>query len=50
MASASPFAASKRRFCLVMFKPTHYCDDGYPIQFLRSAIPSIFSFSPVTTG
>ena len=40
MASASPFAASKRRFCLVMVKPTHYCDDGYPIQFLRSAIPS----------
>jgi hypothetical protein len=40
MASASPSAASKRRFCLVMVKPTHYCDDGYPIQFLRSAIPS----------
>ena len=33
-------AAAKRRFCLVLVKPTHYCDDGYPIQFLRSAIPS----------
>ena len=24
----------------VMIKPTHYDDDGYPIQWLRSAIPS----------
>jgi hypothetical protein len=32
--------AAKRRFCLILLKPTHYCDDGYPIQFLRSAIPS----------
>jgi hypothetical protein len=31
---------SKRRFCLVLVKPTHYCDDGYPIQWYRSAIPS----------
>jgi hypothetical protein len=27
-------------FHLVMIKPTHYDDDGYPIQWLRSAIPS----------
>ncbi len=27
-------------FYLVMIKPTHYDDDGYPIQWLRSAIPS----------
>jgi hypothetical protein len=25
---------------LVLIKPTHYDDDGYPIQWLRSAIPS----------
>jgi len=29
-----------RRFCLVMVKPSHYDDDGYVIQFLRSAVPS----------
>ena len=23
-----------------MIKPTHYDDDGYPIQWVRSAIPS----------
>ncbi len=27
-------------FHLVMIKPTHYGDDGYPIQWLTSAIPS----------
>ena len=27
-------------FHVVMIKPTHYDDDGYPIQWLRSAIPS----------
>ncbi|MEM1045247.1 MAG: radical SAM protein [Pseudomonadota bacterium] len=27
-------------FHLVMIKPTHYDDDGYPIQWVRSAIPS----------
>lgn len=27
-------------FHLVMIKPTHYDDNGYPIQWLRSAIPS----------
>src|SRR4029450_4197247 len=25
---------------LVMIKPSHYDDDGYPIQWVRSAIPS----------
>ncbi len=29
-----------RRFCLVLIKPSHYDDDGYVIQWLRSAIPS----------
>src|SRR5262245_35155577 len=32
--------AAKRRFCLVLVKPTHYCDDGYPIRWYRSAVPS----------
>jgi hypothetical protein len=32
--------AAKRRFRLVLVKPTHYCDDGYPIRWFRSAIPS----------
>jgi hypothetical protein len=40
MWSLSRSKSTKRRFALVMVKPTHYCDDGYPIQFLRSAIPS----------
>jgi hypothetical protein len=30
----------RRRFCLVLVKPSHYDDDGYVIQWLRSAIPS----------
>jgi radical SAM superfamily enzyme YgiQ (UPF0313 family) len=29
-----------RRFCLVLIKPSHYDDDGYVIQWLRSAVPS----------
>src|ERR1700733_6514818 len=27
-------------FHFVMVKPTHYDDEGYPIQWMRSAIPS----------
>src|SRR4051794_26205179 len=27
-------------FHFVMIKPTHYDDDGYPIQWIKSAIPS----------
>ena len=33
-------ARSRRRFCLVLIKPSHYDDDGYVIQWLRSPIPS----------
>ncbi len=33
-------AKDKQRFCLVLVKPSHYDDDGYVIQWLRSAIPS----------
>jgi radical SAM superfamily enzyme YgiQ (UPF0313 family) len=31
---------SSKRFCLVLVKPSHYDDDGYVIQWYRSAIPS----------
>lgn len=30
----------QRRFCLALIKPSHYDDDGYVIQWFRSAIPS----------
>src|SRR5271169_2078187 len=33
-------AGGATRFHFVMVKPTHYDDDGYPIQWYRSAIPS----------
>jgi Radical SAM superfamily len=32
--------AKKTTFQLVLIKPTHYDDDGYPITWLRSHIPS----------
>ena len=32
--------AQRALFHFVMIKPTHYDDDGYPIQWFRSAIPS----------
>ncbi len=31
---------ARRRFCLVLVKPSHYDDDGYVIQWMRSPIPS----------
>src|SRR5580704_8085417 len=31
---------TRRRFQLILIKPSHYDDDGYVIQWLRSAIPS----------
>ena len=31
---------SRRRFCLLLVKPSHYDEDGYVIQWLRSPIPS----------
>ena len=33
-------AARPTTFQLVLIKPTHYDDDGYPITWLRSHIPS----------
>src|SRR5271165_2015741 len=31
---------AKRRFPIVLIKPSHYDDDGYVIQWRRSTIPS----------
>ncbi|HEV7764349.1 MAG TPA: radical SAM protein [Thermoanaerobaculia bacterium] len=31
---------TSREFCLILVKPSHYDDDGYVIQWFRSAIPS----------
>src|ERR1700738_3076276 len=36
----SPPSRLQTLFHFVMIKPTHYDDDGYPIQWFRSAIPS----------
>ncbi len=33
-------AQELQRFCLILVKPSHYDDDGYVIQWYRSAIPS----------
>ena len=38
--STVPAPKSSKRFQLVLIKPSHYDDDGYLIQWLRSAIPS----------
>ncbi len=35
-----PGGADTALFHFVLIKPTHYDDDGYPIQWVRSAIPS----------
>src|ERR1043166_1854118 len=35
-----PVVDQPRKFCLVLIKPSHYDDDGYVIQWYRSAIPS----------
>ncbi|HEY6348987.1 MAG TPA: radical SAM protein [Candidatus Angelobacter sp.] len=32
--------AAQQKFSLVLVKPSHYDDDGYVIQWLRSAVPS----------
>ena len=36
----TPGRETTRRFCLALVKPSHYDDDGYVIQWLRSPIPS----------
>jgi hypothetical protein len=36
----APATTSNRRFQLILVKPSHYDDDGYVIQWLRSSIPA----------
>jgi len=36
----APGPHTRRRFQLVLIKPSHYDDDGYVVQWLRSSIPS----------
>src|SRR5262245_35899229 len=36
----APARTAKRRFQLVLIKPSHYDDDGYVVQWRRSSIPS----------
>ena len=31
---------ARRRFCLLLVKPSHYDEDGYVIQWMRSPVPS----------
>jgi hypothetical protein len=33
-------STAERTFHLVLVKPTHYDDEGYPVQWFRSTIPS----------
>ncbi|HXZ17540.1 MAG TPA: radical SAM protein, partial [Roseiarcus sp.] len=40
VALAPNVSASDSRFTFVLIKPTHYDDDGYPIQWFRSVMPS----------
>jgi len=36
----SAIPATTKKFCLILLRPSHYDDDGYVIQWLRSTIPS----------
>jgi hypothetical protein len=38
--STAAMPGNARRFALLLVKPSHYDDDGYVIQWFRSAIPS----------
>jgi radical SAM superfamily enzyme YgiQ (UPF0313 family) len=40
IASGAAGLSDRRKFCLVLVKPSHYDDDGYVIQWLRSSIPA----------
>ena len=39
-AAVAATRGARQRFCLVLVKPSHYDDDGYVIQWMRSPIPS----------
>ena len=38
--TVAPPKSDASLFHLVLIKPTHYDDDGYPIQWVKAAIPS----------
>src|SRR6202521_3448348 len=40
MLNPATSSSATKRFCLVLVKPSHYDDNGYVIQWLRSTIPS----------
>ena len=41
MATSTAIARHEReRFLLLLIKPSHYDDDGYVIQWLRTGMPS----------
>src|SRR5687768_2103411 len=40
MEAPARITSATKRFCLVLIKPSHYDDDGYVIQWIRSAIPA----------
>lgn len=40
MAGVGNLAAGKRRFQIILIKPSHYDDDGYVVQWRRAFIPS----------
>src|SRR5579872_5826627 len=40
MSTLTVTAPPRSRFCLLLVKPSHYDDDGYVIQWMRSPIPS----------
>ena len=33
-------SGTRRRFCLLLVKPSHYDENGYVIQWMRSPVPS----------
>ena len=35
-----PLSSARRKYKIVLIKPSHYDDDGYVIQWWRSTIPS----------
>jgi radical SAM superfamily enzyme YgiQ (UPF0313 family) len=39
-ATAATQVGTRRRFCIVLVKPSHYDENGYVIQWMRSPIPS----------
>ena len=39
-ATAAVQVGVRRRFCLLLVKPSHYDDNGYVIQWMRSPVPS----------